>query len=114
MQFVPPPPPALGSAEYAAALNEVKELGSANSSTRTADQTESAQSWASIGTPTGVAVIWNNVARSLAESRETTTVENARLFAMMNMSHHDAFQTSFASKFHYDLWRPVTAIRRAD
>lgn len=113
-QFLPPPPPALGTAEYAAAFNEVKSIGSATSTTRTADQTESALSWASIGTPTGVAVIWNNVARTLAAARGTSTVENARLFAMMNMSAHDAFQSSFASKYNYGLWRPVTAIRRAD
>ena len=113
-QFMPPPPPALGSPEYAGALNEVKTFGSATSSSRTTDQTQAAQAWASIATPTGMAVFWNFVARSLAESRGTSTVENARLFAMLNMSHHDAFQTSFASKFHYGLWRPVTAIRRAD
>jgi hypothetical protein len=114
LQFNPVAPPALSSAEYAAAFNEVKALGSATSSTRTADQTQSALSWASIGTPTGVAVIWNNVARSIATTRGTTTVENARLFALLNMSHHDAFQTSFASKFHHGLWRPITAIRRAE
>jgi hypothetical protein len=113
-QFLPPAPPALSSPEYAAALNEVKAIGSAGSVTRTADQTEAALAWASVGNPSGVAVIWNNIARSLARSQGTTTVENARLFAMLNMSHHDAFQTSFASKFHYGLWRPVTAIQRAD
>lgn len=113
-QFLPPPPPALGTAEYAAALNDVKAVGSTTSSTRTADQTESALSWASIGTPTGIAVIWNNVARTLAVARGNSTVGNARLFAMLNMSHHDAFQNSFGSKYQYGLWRPVTAIRRAD
>jgi hypothetical protein len=114
LQFRPPPPPALASDEYALALNEVKAIGSVNSTTRTADQTQAARAWASIGNPTGVAVFWNSVARSLAVSRATTTVENARLFAMLNMSGHDGLQTSMASKYHYGLWRPVTAIRRAD
>jgi hypothetical protein len=113
-QFMPPPPPSLDSTEYAAAVNEVKAIGSATSAVRTSDQTQAAQAWASIATPTGVAVFWNSIARSLAVSRGTTTVENARLFAMLNMSHHDAFQTSFASKFRYGFWRPITAIRRAD
>jgi len=113
-QFLPPPPPSLSSLEYAAALNEVKAIGSATSATRTADQTEAARAWGSIGNPTGVAVFWNYIARSLAIARGTTTVENARLFAMINMAHHDALQTSFTSKFQYGLWRPVTAIRRAD
>jgi hypothetical protein len=112
-QFRPPPPPALSSAEYAAALNEVKAVGSATSTIRTPDQAIAAQAWASIGNPTGVSIFWNTIARSLATSRGLTTVENARLFAMINMSTHDALQTSFASKFHYGLWRPVTAIQRA-
>ncbi len=113
-QFLPPAPPGLTSAEYAADLNEVKSLGSAGSLTRTADQTQSALAWASVGNPVLVAVAWNNIARSLAISQGTTTVQNARLFALINFAHHDAFQTSFASKFHYGLWRPITAIRRAD
>jgi hypothetical protein len=113
-QFLPPAPPALTSTEYAAALNEVKVIGSVNSPTRSADQTEAARAWASIGNPTGVAIFWNSIARSMAAANGNTTVENARLFAMLNMSHHDALQASFASKFHYGLWRPVTAIQRAN
>jgi hypothetical protein len=113
-QFSPNPPPALASAEYAADFNEVKELGSATSATRTADQTLVARLWANVGTPTTFLFVWNNVARTVALARGTTTVENARLFALTNISLHDALQTSFASKFQYGLWRPVTAIRRAD
>lgn len=113
-QFMPPPPPALTSPEYAAAFNEVKAIGSFSSSTRTADQTNQATTWLSVATPVLVAVVWNNIARTLAVQKENSTVENARMFALMNISHHDGFQTAFASKFTYGLWRPVTAIRRAD
>ena len=113
-QFAPNPPPALTSAEYAASLNEVKELGSATSATRTADQTKVAQLWANVNTPTSIWFVWNNVARTVAVSRNTTTVENARLFALMNIAFHDALQTTMASKFVHGLWRPMTAIRRAD
>src|SRR5687768_17625986 len=113
-QFAPNPPPALTSAEYAASLNEVKELGSATSATRTADQTKVAQLWANVNTPTSIWFVWNNVARTVAVSRNSTTVENARLFALMNIAFHDALQTTMASKFVHGLWRPVTAIRRAD
>ncbi len=112
--FTPNPPPALTSAEYAADLNEVKEIGSVTSTKRTADQTQVALLWANVNTPTSVWFVWNNVARSLAISRQTTTAENARLFALMNIAFHDALQTTMASKFVYGLWRPVTAIRRAD
>ena len=113
-QFAPNPPPAMTSAEYAADLNEVKEIGSVNSATRTADQTQVARLWAGVGTPTNFLFVWNNVARTVALERGSTTVEMARLFALTNISLHDALQTSFASKFQHGLWRPVTAIRRAD
>ncbi len=113
-QFRPSPPPPLTSAAYAADLNEVKEIGSVSSATRTAEQTHVAQLWAGVGTPTNFLFVWNNVARTVATARGLTTVENARLFALTNFALHDALQTTFASKFYYGLWRPVTAIRRAD
>jgi hypothetical protein len=113
-QFRPTPPPELTSAQYAIAFNEVKQIGVVNSAVRTADQTLVARLWAAVGTPTTSGHIWNNVARSAALSRGSTLVENARLFALLNMSIHDGLETSFASKFYYGLWRPVTAIQRAD
>jgi hypothetical protein len=113
-RFAPNPPPALTSAEYAADFNEVKELGSATSATRTADQTQVARLWANVNTPTTVFFVWNNVARTVAIARNSTTVENARLFALINIAYHDALQTTMTSKYVYGLWRPVTAIRRAD
>ncbi|MGH9945405.1 MAG: vanadium-dependent haloperoxidase, partial [Pyrinomonadaceae bacterium] len=113
-QFAPNPPPDLTSAEYTAAFNEVKEIGSATSTTRTADQTQVARLWANVNTPTTVWFVWNNVARTVAISRGQTTAENARLFALLNIAFHDALQTTMTSKFVHGLWRPVTAIRRAD
>ena len=113
-QFAPNPPPSLTSAAYTAAFNEVKELGGATSLTRTADQTLVARLWANVNTPTNFLLVWNNVARTVAVEKELTTVERARLFALINISLHDGLQTSFASKFVSGFWRPVTAIRRAD
>ena len=113
-QFAPNPPPSMTSAEYAAAFNEVKEIGSATSATRTVDQTLVARLWANVNTPTTVFFVWNNVARTVALERGTTIVENARLFALMNIAFHDSLLTTFTSKFQHGLWRPVTAIRRAD
>jgi hypothetical protein len=110
-QFLPPPPPALSSADYAAGLNEVKELGSATSQTRTADQTLTAFLWSI--PPRSDAGIFR-VARTTAIDRGNSTVENARLFALLFMTYHDALQTTFTSQYYYGLWRPVTAIRRAD
>ena len=113
-QFAPNPPPTMTSAEYAVAFNEVKEIGSATSTTRTADQTQAARLWANVNTPTNFLFVWNNVARTVSVERGSTTVEKARLFALTNIALHDALQTAFASKFEHGLWRPVTAIRRAD
>jgi hypothetical protein len=113
-QFRPPPPPELTSDEYASAFNETKDIGFVNSASRTADQTLVAMLWAAVGTPTGSANIWNNVAQAVALAKGNTLVENARLFALLNIALHDGLQTSFTSKFYYGLWRPVTAIRRAD
>jgi hypothetical protein len=113
-QFAPAPPPALSSDQYAASFNEVKELGSATSAARTIEQTQIARLWANVNTPTSVWFVWNNVAASVAAARGATTAETARLFALLNIAMHDTLQTTMASKFQYGLWRPVTAIRRAD
>ncbi len=109
-QFLPAPPPALSSAEYAASLNEVKQLGAAMSQSRTAEQTLTALLWANPPVSDGLMF---GVARSTALERNNSTVENARLFALVSMAYHDALQTTFTSQYTYGLWRPVTAIRRA-
>ncbi len=113
-QFAPNAPPVMTSERYANDLNEVKELGSLNSLTRTPEQTQIARLWANVNTPTNFLLVWNNVARTVSVARETSTVDKARLFALTNISLHDALQTTFASKFQHGLWRPVTAIRRAE
>jgi hypothetical protein len=110
-QFRPGPPPALDSAEYAAAFNEAKALGSKDGSTRTADQTLVAGLWR---TALGNHQVWNRVAQDLADARDMDLPATARLFALLDIGLHDALQTSFGAKFHYGLWRPVTAIHRAD
>ena len=109
-QFRPGPHPAPSSAEYAAALNEVKSLGSATNSTRTADQTQVAELWR---LPLTNHVVWNRVAQDMADAQDLNLADSARLFALVNMSINDGLQTSNGSKFHYAFWRPITAIRRA-
>ncbi|NOT47530.1 MAG: phosphatase PAP2 family protein [Acidobacteria bacterium] len=110
-QFSPNPPPSLTSAEYTADFNEAKTLGAVNSTTRTAEQTLIAQVWAN--TPNTL-VVWNNAARDASVSRGLPTAARARLFALFHMVFHDTLQQTFSSKYVYGLWRPVTAIRRAD
>lgn len=113
-QYKPAGPPALNSAAYTAAFNEVKALGGKNSRQRTADQTQIALFWADnagTATPPGH---WNEIAQTIARQRRTTLAESARLFALLNMSLADAGVLCWILKFTYGYWRPLTAIQRAD
>lgn len=112
-QYLPAPPPPLDSAEYAANYQQVHDVGRATSTVRTADQTLLARLIAGVNYRPGPFALWNSVARSLAQSRNLSLVDTARLFAMLNVSMHDSLQTSHTSKFIYHLWRPVTAIAGA-
>lgn len=113
-QFLPPPPPTLISARYAADLNETKLLGSSTSAARTPEETVMAQVHAGVNTQIGFFHVWHTVAGTLAESQGLSLVDSARMFVLMTVGIHDGLQTSFTSKFTYGLWRPITAIRRAD
>lgn len=113
-QYLPPPPPTLTSERYAEDLDEVKRLGSATSAERTIEQTESARLFAGVGTRTNLYMLWNNVARDLVRERRLDLLEAARLFVLVNVGIIDGVQTTMWSKYAYGLWRPVTAIRRAD
>jgi hypothetical protein len=106
--------PELTSAEYTAAFNEVKELGSATSATRTADQTNIALFWANGGGTSTPAGHLNVLARVVAEAEGNTLSENARLLAMLNVALADAAILCWNIKFETALWRPVTAIRAAE
>lgn len=113
--MMPPPMPSMTSDEYTAAFNEVKRLGSIDSTERTADQTEIALFWAydrlGMGTPMR---LYNQVLRNIATSEETDLNETARMFAMAHTSIADAGITAWDAKFEYDFWRPISGIRRAD
>ncbi|MEY2843189.1 MAG: hypothetical protein RI920_1226, partial [Pseudomonadota bacterium] len=107
-------PPALDSATYAAALNEVQSVGSVNSTTRTADQTQQALFWADGGgsyTPPGH---WVDIASQVALAKGQSLSANARLMAQLNVALADAAIACWDTKYTYDLWRPVTAIQNAD
>jgi len=113
-QFRPPAPPALDSDEYAAAFNEVFDLGRNTSATRTADQTEIAMFWRD-GAGTSYAFgHWNTIAQNVAEAQGLDMVSDARLFALLNMATADAIISCWDAKYEYNFWRPVTAIRAAD
>ena len=108
-QFRAEGPPSLDSDEWAADFNETKRLGSVDSPERTAEQTEIALCDAEPSLP-----MWNRVARSVSAQKQTGLVENARLFALLNLAMVDANIACWDSKYTYRFWRPVTAIPLAD
>jgi hypothetical protein len=113
-QFRSDGPPALDSADYAMDFNQVKDLGSLNSTTRTAEQTEIAKFWADgtgTFTPPGH---WNQIAQNVAVQKGNSLLDNARLFALLNISLADAGIAAWDAKYQYDFWRPITAIQKAD
>jgi membrane-associated phospholipid phosphatase len=107
-EFRPGPPPALTSALYTEAFNEVKSLGFINSTTRTADQTQIGQFWNG-----NIQDFWNEIAQTAALQRNLNLEHSARLFALLNISLADTAIAFFDAKYTYNFWRPVTAIRLA-
>jgi membrane-associated phospholipid phosphatase len=105
-QFRLPPPLALNNPEYTSDLNEVREMGSLTSVSRSSEQTEVALFWA-LNTP----LAWNRVAAQLSAERGLSLTENAHLFAVLNLTLADAIMACWDSKYRYIFWRPVTAIR---
>jgi hypothetical protein len=109
-QFRPAPPPPITSAAYARAINEVKSLGQDSSTTRTADQTAAAKFWASAP----IWTTWNQVAQNLAVTRHASLERTATVFANLDLALADATIGLYDAKYHYLVWRPVTAIRLGD
>ena len=118
-QFRLPPPPALDSAEYAAAYAEVARLGGDGITTpteRTDEQTSIGIYWAYDGTPSLCAPprLYNQIVGQLADEQGLDIVEMARLLAIVNVAMADAGIAAWDSKYYYKFWRPVTAIRAGD
>jgi hypothetical protein len=99
----------LRSAQWAADYNEIKALGGKAGSARSKEQTEVAQFWIVTGAPS-----CNPILRELAAREGRTPLRNARLFALAYLAMADTLVAVFDAKYHYDFWRPVTAIRNGD
>ena len=106
-QFLPPGPPPLTSARWAQDLAEVQAYGSAASTVRTPEQTQTAIFWQD----DTVAAVWNRVADQLAQANDLPLAQNARLLAQVNIALADATIAIWYAKSYYNFWRPVTAIR---
>jgi hypothetical protein len=108
-QFRPGPPVALDSKEWATDYNEIKDYGGLKSAKRTAQQTETARFWLVAGP-----VAYHPFLRQLATAKQMDVVESARFMALAAIALNDALIAVLDAKYHYNFWRPVTAIRNGD
>jgi hypothetical protein len=108
-QFRPAPPTALKSALWARDYNEIKAIGSATSKVRTPEQTEIARFWA-----TALPDVHMGVVHSVATAPGRDVTRNARLYAAVTAAMNDGEIAVFEAKYHYQFWRPITAIRNGD
>jgi hypothetical protein len=113
-QFRQPAPPPLASTEYRSSFREVKRFGDADSTFRSADQSEIALFWndgPGTNTPPGH---WQQIGQIVADAQGNTLLDNARLFALLALTQADAAIASWDNKYHWNHWRPVTGIHEAD
>jgi hypothetical protein len=109
-QFRSDPPPSLSSDKYTIAYREVMAVGSATSSERSQARTDVARFFAAAN----AVYAWNNAVQQVSAASGLSIAENARAFALLNMAESDALVASMDTKYHYVVWRPVTAIRAGD
>jgi len=98
------------SAQYAADFNQVKELGSSSSGTRTTDQLEAAFFWSGEEGTTTTAGLWNQIAQTVAASEGLSLQESARLYAALNVAMADAAIVAWETKYDVDFWSPLLAV----
>jgi PAP2 superfamily len=108
-QFRPSAPPALSTDRWVRDYNEVKQLGGKESKQRTPEQTEIARFW-----DYSLPAVYHGVVRSVAQQSGRSALANARLFAAVAQGMDDALIAVFDAKYHYNFWRPGTAIRNGD
>jgi len=108
-QFRPGPPISLESKEWANDYNEVKDYGGQTSAKRTAQQTEIARFWL-VGPPAA----YHPFVRQLVTAKQMDVAESARFMALVALGINDAIIAVLDAKYHYNFWRPVTAIRNGD
>jgi membrane-associated phospholipid phosphatase len=106
-QFRPAPPPPITSNAYARALNQVKSLGQNTSTTRTADQTTQAKFWGA----SPIWNVWNEIAQKLTAAQHASLERTVTVFGNLDLTLADATIALYDAKYHYLVWRPVTAIQ---
>jgi len=107
-QFRPEPPPALDSQTWTRDLTKSVKLGLA-----TAPSVPQSRRRSAVLVPGGSPHLQSYV-RQAALAKNMDVVDCARLFALASIAGNDALVAVFDAKYHYNLWRPITAIRNAD
>ncbi len=107
-QFRPGGPPRLTGDRYSDAFDQVKLLGIAGSTTASPDQALTGRFWNG-----AIQNYWNEIGQTASLAHGLTTAQNARLFALLNLSFADGVIAFYDAKYTYNFWRPVTAIRAA-
>jgi hypothetical protein len=108
-QFRPQPPIALNGKQWAADYNEIRALGGKTSTARSPRQTEDARFWLITGPQSYYPIV-----RQLAAAKKMPLIDSARFMALVSVATADAYIAVFDAKYHYDFWRPITAIRNGD
>jgi hypothetical protein len=108
-QFRPGPPISLSSKQWATDYNEIKDYGSKSNAKRSPQQTETARFWLMVGPPA-----YHPFVRQLAIAKQMGVGESARFMALAAVGLNDALIAVFDAKYHYNFWRPITAIRNGD
>jgi hypothetical protein len=108
-QFRPNPPVSLESKEWATDFNELKDYGGRTSANRTAQQTETARFWLMVGPQA-----YHPFVRQLVTAKQMNVGDSARLMALVALGLNEALIAVFDAKYHYNFWRPITAIRNGD
>jgi hypothetical protein len=108
-QFRPEPPISLKSEQWAADYNEIKDYGGSASIKRSAQQTEIARFWFITG-----AQSLHSLARQLVIAKKMSLVDSARFMALVSIAAADAYIATMDSKYFFEFWRPITAIRNGD
>jgi len=99
----------LTSSRYRKDYNEIKAIGALDSSIRTAEQTDIGYFWAA-----NTGVLWNRAIQGIGTVSDATLVDNARLFALVNLAGADSAIACWDTKYFYVFWRPVTAIQEGE
>jgi len=107
--FRPGGPDPLTSENYTEDFIETRDFGRADSTVRTAEQTDIAYFWSE-----HAYTQWNRNLINLAITYRLNVRETARFFALVHTASADALIVGFNAKYFYRFWRPRTAIPLAD